>query len=85
MWHFNEEDDATRYGRKGLDTYVAHLLKDIFSIFLFEAPGMPVEAFLQRSICELRKTHSDWVRKGDVLNVKPLGRPFFGHLLRCTG
>ena len=23
MWHFNGVDDATRYGRKGLDTYAA--------------------------------------------------------------
>ena len=32
MWHYNEEDDASRWGRKGPDTFaaLASMLADLF-------------------------------------------------------
>ena len=51
------------------------------TVFLLGAPGAPIEAFLQRSTGEFGEATPNWVRKGDVLNVKPFRRPFLGYLL----
>jgi hypothetical protein len=57
---------------------------DSHTIFLLEAPRASAVAFLPRSAREFWETQSDWVRKNNVFNIKPLRGPFFGCLFRSA-
>jgi len=46
---------------------------------------MPIVAFLQRSARKFGKSTPNWVRKGNIFNIKPFRSPFFGFLLGSAG